>query len=70
MLCKTSLKGEKPDAIVYLQLLLPYRRIVVIFTTMWNDYGIFHVNSVGKFNCMSLKLYLEEVDYFSQFTLI
>lgn len=66
MLCKTSLKGEKPDAIVYhLQLLLPYRRIVVIFTTVWNDCRIFHVNSIGKFNCLSLKLYLEEIDYFS-----
>lgn len=70
MLCKTSVKGEKADAIVYLQLLLPYRKTVGIFTAMWNDYRIFHVNSVGKFNCMSLKLCLEEVDYFSQFTLI
>lgn len=70
MLCKASLKGERPDAIVYLQLLLPYRKIVVNFTTVWNDYRILHVNSIGKFNCMILKLYLKVVDYFSQFTLI
>lgn len=70
LLCQTSLKWQRPGAIVYLQFLLPYRKMLINFTIVWNDYKMFHVNSVGKFDCMILKLYLKVVDYFSQFTFI
>lgn len=39
--------------------------MLINFTTVWNDYKMFHVNSVGKFNCLILKLYLKVVDIFS-----
>lgn len=68
MLCKTSLKGEKPDGIMHLQLLLAYIKIVGIFTTMWNDYRIFHVNR--QVQPHEFKAVFRRVDYFSQFTLI